>query len=246
MSEGDLYWLVYWDGHEHYVGLIDSQHHHWASAVSHIRLSRVNDTPCSVAVVHRSPLDLLVSVWRCVPPSPKRGLRAQASRLSSLDRSVSGSVFPAHFKRLWEGEMGRLDYWESYILRSLISGLILCVLFFVIYGGYISAPSEDLMSTMQTWITENSVRGWIFSDVMNLLLIWPIMWRRWRDLGSKLKKGWLYIALISLVMPGFDVFQVVGLQALVYALAILSIYPYIKLAFFPGKKHAMLQSANPQ
>ena len=146
----------------------------------------------------------------------------------------------------WQGEMGRLDYWGSYILRSLISGLILCVLFFVIYGGYISAPSEDLMSTMQTWMTENSVRGWIFSDVMNLLLIWPIMWRRWRDLGSKLKKGWLYIALISLVMPGFDVFQVVGVQALVYALAILSIYPYIKLAFFPGKKHAMLQSANPQ
>ena len=145
----------------------------------------------------------------------------------------------------WQGEMGRLDYWGSYILRSLISGLILCVLFFVIYGGYISAPSEDLMSTMHTWITENSVRGWIFSDVMNLLLIWPIMWRRWRDLGSKLKKGWLYIALISLVMPGFEVFQVVGLQALVYTLAILSIYPYIKLAFFPGKKHAMLQSTNP-
>ena len=140
----------------------------------------------------------------------------------------------------FEGEMGRLDYWVSAIFRSLIAGLIFFVVFALIFRGYVNSTYEVLSGAITTWTNENSVRVWLLGELLNIFLFLPITWRRWRDLGPRLKKRWLYISVLSSLMPGYEVFPFVGVQSLIITLGILSIYPNLKLLFWPGKKYTTL------
>ena len=143
----------------------------------------------------------------------------------------------------FEGEMGRLDYWGSLIFRSLIAGLIFFVIIALIFRSYFSSSYDELSEAITQWATDHAVRVWLLGELLNVFLFLPIIWRRWRDLGPRLKKHWLYIAVLSSLMPGYEVFPFVGVQSLIITLGILSIYPNFKLLFWPGRKHATLRQA---
>ena len=138
----------------------------------------------------------------------------------------------------FEGEMGRLDYWGSAFLRSLIAGLISFVILALMFRGYFNSSYLEISAAISQWATEHSVRVWLFGEILNVLLFLPISWRRWRDLGPRLKKHWFYIAVVSSLMPGYEVFPFVGVQSLLLTLGILSLYPNFKLLFWPGKTYA--------
>ena len=143
----------------------------------------------------------------------------------------------------FEGEMGRIDYWGSAIFRSLIAGLIFFVFLVLVFRGYFSSSYEELSIAITQWVTDHAVRVWLLGEILNVLLFLPITWRRWRDLGPRLKKYWLYIAVLSSLMPGYEVFPFVGMQSLILTLGILSIYPNFKLLFWPGKQYANLRQS---
>ena len=138
----------------------------------------------------------------------------------------------------FEGEMGRIDYWGSAIVRSLIAGLIFFVALALIFRGYFSSSYAELSAAITQWATDHAVRVWLIGEILNVFLFLPITWRRWRDLGPRLKKNWLYIAVLSSLMPGYEVFPFVGVQSMIITLEILSIYPNFKLIFWPGKQYA--------
>ena len=137
----------------------------------------------------------------------------------------------------FEGEMGRIDYWGSAIFRSLIAGLISFVALAFVFRGYFSSSYEELSAAISQWATDHAVRVWLLGEILNIFLFLPITWRRWRDLGPRLKKNWLYIAVVSSLMPGYKVFPFVGVQSLIITLGILSIYPNFKLLFWPGQHY---------
>ena len=141
----------------------------------------------------------------------------------------------------FDGEMGRIDFWGSAIFRSLIAGLIFFVIFAINFRGYFNSSYEELSAAITQWADQHAVRVWILGEILNVILFLPITWRRWRDLGTRLKKSWLYIAVLSSLMPGYEVFPFVGMQSLIITLGILSIYPNFKLLFWPGEKYASLR-----
>ncbi len=141
----------------------------------------------------------------------------------------------------FEGEMGRIDYWGSTIFRSLIAGLIFFVVFALIFRGYFSSSYVEISIAINQWVTDHAVRVWLLGEILYVFLFLPITWRRWRDLGQRLKKHWLYIAVLSSLMPGYEVFPFVGMQSLILTLGFLSIYPNFKLLFWPGKQYASLR-----
>ncbi|WP_114993714.1 DUF805 domain-containing protein [Synechococcus sp. UW179A] len=143
----------------------------------------------------------------------------------------------------FDGEMGRIDYWGSAIFRSLIAGLIFFVVLALIFRGYFSSSYEELSTAITQWTSDHAVRVWLLGEILNIFLFLPITWRRWRDLGPRLKKNWLYISVLSSLMPGYEVFPFVGMQSLIITLGILSIYPNFKLLFWPGKRYASLRQS---
>ncbi len=145
----------------------------------------------------------------------------------------------------FEGEMGRIDYWGSAIFRSLIAGLIFFVALALVFRGYFSSSYEEISAAISKWATDHAVRVWLLGEILNVFLFLPITWRRWRDLGPRLKKNWLYIAVLSSLMPGYEVFPFVGVQSLIITLGILSVYPNFKLLFWPGQ-HYTKQRQNEQ
>ena len=146
----------------------------------------------------------------------------------------------------FDGEMGRIDFWGSAIFRSLIAGLIFFVIFAINFRGYFNSSYEELSAAITQWADQHAVRVWILGEILNVILFLPITWRRWRDLGTRLKKSWLYIAVLSSLMPGYEVFPFVGMQSLIITLGILSIYPNFKLFFWPGKKYESLRQNKQQ
>ena len=144
----------------------------------------------------------------------------------------------------FDGEMGRIDYWGSAIFRSLIAALIFFVVIALIFRGYFSSSYEELSTAITQWASDHAVRVWLLGEILNIFLFLPITWRRWRDLGPRLKKNWLYISVLSSLMPGYEVFPFVGMQSLIIALGILSIYPNFKLLFWPGKQYANLRKSD--
>ena len=146
----------------------------------------------------------------------------------------------------FDGEMGRIDFWGSYIFRTLIAGLIFFVIFALIFRGYFNSSYEELSVAITQWADQNAIRVWILGEILNITLFLPITWRRWRDLGPRLKKSWLYIAVLSGLLPGFEVFPSTGMQSLIITLGILSIYPNFKLFFWPGKKYESLRQNKQQ
>ena len=146
----------------------------------------------------------------------------------------------------FDGEMGRINFWGSYIFRSLIAGLIFFVIFALIFRGYFNSSYEELSAAITQWADQHAIRVWILGEILNITLFLPITWRRWRDLGPRLKKSWLYIAVLSGLLPGFEVFPSTGMQSLIITLGILSIYPNFKLFFWPGKKYASLRQNTQQ
>ena len=146
----------------------------------------------------------------------------------------------------FDGEMGRIDFWGSYIFRSLIAGLIFFVIFALIFRGYFNSSYEELSVAITQWADQNAIRVWILGEILNITLFLPITWRRWRDLGPRLKKSWLYIAVLSGLLPGFEVFPSTGIRSLIITLGILSIYPNFKLFFWPGKKYECLRQNKQQ
>lgn len=146
----------------------------------------------------------------------------------------------------FDGEMGRIDFWGSYIFRSLIAGLIFFVIFALIFRGYFNSSYEELSVAITQWADQHAIRVWILGEILNITLFLPITWRRWRDLGPRLKKSWLYIAVLSGLLPGFEVFPSTGMRSLIITLGILSIYPNFKLFFWPGKKYESLRQNKQQ
>jgi len=146
----------------------------------------------------------------------------------------------------FDGEMGRIDFWGSYIFRTLIAGLIFFVIFALIFRGYFNSSYEELSAAITQWADQHAIRVWILGEILNITLFLPITWRRWRDLGPRLKKSWLYIAVLSGLLPGFDVFPSTGIRSLIITLGILSIYPNFKLFFWPGKKYECLRQNKQQ
>ena len=143
----------------------------------------------------------------------------------------------------FDGEMGRIDYWGSAIFRSFIAGLIFFIIFALIFRSYFNSSHEELSAAITQWVDNNAIRVWILGEILNVVLFLPITWRRWRDLGPRLKKSWLYIAVLSGLLPGYEVFPFVGMQSLIITLGILSIYPNFKLLFWPGKKYTSLRQS---
>jgi uncharacterized membrane protein YhaH (DUF805 family) len=146
----------------------------------------------------------------------------------------------------FDGEMGRIDFWGSYIFRTLIAGLIFFVIFALIFRGYFNSSYEELSAAITQWADQHAIRVWILGEILNIALFLPITWRRWRDLGPRLKKSWLYIAVLSGLLPGFEVFPSTGMRSLIITLGILSIYPNFKLFFWPGKKYESLRQNKQQ
>ena len=146
----------------------------------------------------------------------------------------------------FDGEMGRIDFWGSYIFRTLIAGLIFFVIFALIFRGYFNSSYEELSVAITQWADQHAIRVWILGEILNITLFLPITWRRWRDLGPRLKKSWLYIAVLSGLLPGFEVFPSTGIRSLIITLGILSIYPNFKLFFWPGKKYECLRQNKQQ
>ena len=140
--------------------------------------------------------------------------------------------------------MGRLDYWGSFILRAVIAGLIFFIVVAVTFRGYFNSSYDELSAAITTWATGHAARVWLLGEILNVFLFLPITWRRWRDLGPRLKKHWLYLSVLSSLMPGHDVFPYVGVQSLIITLWILSIYPNFKLFFWPGEKYANLSRSS--
>ena len=143
----------------------------------------------------------------------------------------------------FEGEMGRLDFWGSALLRGLIAGLIFFLILALIFRSYFSSSSEELVAAITTWSREQAVRVWLLGEILNVLLFLPITWRRWRDLGPRLKRSWLYIAVLNSLMPGYEVFPYAGVQSIIITLSFLALYPNFKLLFWPGSKYASLQQS---
>ena len=143
----------------------------------------------------------------------------------------------------FDGEMGRIDYWVSAIFRSLIGGLIFFVILALIFRGYFSSSYQELSTAITQWTSDHAVRVWMLGEILYIFLFLPITWRRWRDLGPRLKKNWLYISVASSLMPGYEVFPLVGMQSLIITLGILAIYPNFKLFFWPGKQYASLRQS---
>ena len=143
----------------------------------------------------------------------------------------------------FDGEMGRIDFWGSYIFRTLIAGLIFFVIFALIFRGYFNSSYEELSAAITQWADQHAIRVWILGEILNIALFLPITWRRWRDLEPRLKKSWLYIAVLSGLLPGFEVFPSTGMRSLIITLGILSIYPNFKLLFWPGKKYTSLRQS---
>ena len=141
----------------------------------------------------------------------------------------------------YEGEMGRLDFWGGAIIRLLIAGFVFFVVLALTFRGYFNSSNEEISAAITAWATEHAVRVWLLGEILNVLLFLPIAWRRWRDLGPRLKKNWLYIAVLSSLMPGYEVFPYIEVQSLIITLGILSIYPNFKLLFWPGKKYVNLR-----
>ena len=57
----------------------------------------------------------------------------------------------------FDGEMGRIDFWGSYIFRTLIAGLIFFVIFALIFRGYFNSSYEELSAAITQWANQHAI-----------------------------------------------------------------------------------------
>jgi len=127
-----------------------------------------------------------------------------------------------------EGEMGRDDYFLSLLWRSI--------------------PIILMNYSFKHVIPAEQVEGYyylnIFAAFYTFLMIWPVIFRRKNDLGSKLSKSWLNFYLFTSIAQYFTFTLIpmtnVGLEIFNLSLGIASlvgVYPGFKLLLIPGKKY---------
>ena len=155
----------------------------------------------------------------------------------------------------FKGVLGRDDYLKSYLYRQviwffgmsiyLIPVLLEMILKFIVneYTNEYSYEEMDGLAivAVNKWFTDHAIATYIYFTFLDLLLFLPIYYRRLRDLGSKLKKRWMYVLVVYLLMPRYILISLPVFNALRRVIFILALYPRIKLFFVPGKKHATMQ-----
>ena len=131
----------------------------------------------------------------------------------------------------YNGEIGRDDYFKASIILTLALFILIALVAF-------SATAVGI-----------SLDGLLENIWLRFLLIgfairftWPIQVKRWRDLGPKLSKYWLGVVMAFTVLPDYKEISDPGLSVLIGVITLLSLYPYCKLIFVPGRKHAKLKS----
>ena len=136
------------------------------------------------------------------------------------------------------GEFGRDDYWKAMVIRLLLFVLLYVVL---AVGGIvllaIANPDSWLEEIASVVIPLREV--WFYVYLLGGL--WPILFRRWRDLKPKLSKGWLYLLLVHNFLPSFQDVEQLPLKILLIVLMIAALYPGLMLGFCGGKKYARFQ-----
>lgn len=136
------------------------------------------------------------------------------------------------------GEFGRDDYWKAIVIRILL--FVLLYLALAAIGVYFLALAKP-----DSWLEEIDVVLIPIREVWSYLYLlgglWPILFRRWRDLKPRLSKGWLYLLLAQNLLPAFEDVQLLALKTMLIVLAIASLYPGVMISFCPGKKYVRLQ-----
>ena len=144
----------------------------------------------------------------------------------------------------FKSEMGRLDYFKSFVFRVLIfafiTGVIGIVEFFLSGGSSFDTATSPPPSSLDSWESfvelSNDPNTYIDSlktGFISLLLIGPIELRRANDL--RLNYKWLVPVLFAFLIPSnFNSGLSIGLMALLVAYnVVLSLI----LLFKPGQAH---------